>query len=238
MSYMALGIEILLFPGHTALGPLMNSKKRCKSCREYFPFEDMQMYPIGAVCGSECLTTLINEGYEKNRLAAAKQAQKIINKQVRIDNKVHAERKKKFNDNDLKWQHKVTQSSFNKLRKLQEIIWFEDRGLEPECISCGKTNMDWCCGHLKTVGSSGSLRYSENNTKLQCNRYCNMGLSGNINGNKTTRGYLQGLIDRFGSVEAKRITDSLTDEVKKWTCVELIIMRKEFNVEIRRLEAL
>ena len=131
--------------------------------------------------------------------------------------------KKAFYDKDLKWQHKQTQPVFNKLRKLQELKWFKDKGLEPECISCGKKDMDWCCGHLKTVGSQGALRYSEINSYLQCNRYCNMGLSGNINGNSSTRGYLVGLVHRFGAVEAARITDYCdVNRVKKWTCEELI----------------
>jgi len=187
--------------------------KKCKVCTNiYKPFSTTQ-----CVCSTAC-------AIKHARLKAQKQA----------DNEFKI-RKREFKANDIKRQHKLTQSAFNKLRKLQELRWFKERGLEPECISCGKTNMDWCCGHLKTVGSSSSHRYSEDNTKLQCNRYCNMGLSGNINGNKTTRGYLQGLVDRFGKAEAKRITDSLTDEVKKWTCDELTLMRKGFNSEIKRL---
>ena len=187
--------------------------KKCAICKNKFkPFQTTQR-----TCSIKC--SLV---HGRNRMLAKQ-------------DKAYKELKVKFKANDIRNQHKLTQAAFNKLRKLQEIKWFTDRGLEPECISCGKTKMDWCCGHLKTVGSSGSHRYSEDNTKLQCNRYCNMGLSGNINGNKTTRGYLQGLIDRFGRVEAKRITDSLADEVKKWQCDELIQMRKEFNAEIRKL---
>ena len=99
--------------------------------------------------------------------------------------------------------------------------------------------MDWCCGHFKTRGSQRELAYDEKNTYLQCNRYCNKGLSGNINGNKTTRGYLQGLRDRFGEREAQGIIEYCEQKrVKKWTCEELIEMRKKFNAEIRRLEKL
>lgn len=146
-------------------------------------------------------------------------------------------KKKAFNLNDTNHQHDLTQAVYNKLRVLQEKKWFADRGLEPECISCKKTNMDWCCGHLKTRGSQGNIRYEENNTKLQCNRYCNKGLSGNINGNKTTRGYLQGLIDRFGESKAQEIIDycETSTAVRKWTGEELEQMRKEFNKEIKKL---
>ena len=39
---------------------------------------------------------------------------------------------------DLKWQHKLTQKTFNRMRVLEELLWFKERGLEPECISCGR----------------------------------------------------------------------------------------------------
>jgi hypothetical protein len=163
-----------------------------------------------------------------------------LNKDKRVEafNKETKELKAGLNRTDLKWQHKLTQKSFNKLRVLQEFKWFEDRGLEPECISCGKKNMDWCCGHLKTVGSAGRLRYDEKNTYLQCNRYCNMGLSGNINGNTTTRGYLNGLDDRFepkGASVIKEYCEQNT-HAKKWEWRELESMRESFNESIRNMD--
>lgn len=151
----------------------------------------------------------------------------------------HAAQKKDFKLSDTKEQHALTQPVFNKLRVLQEFKWFSDKGLEPECISCGKKNMDWCCGHLKTRGSQGGLRYDVLNTFLQCNRYCNMGLSGNISGNATTRGYITGLHERFGE-EAKEIIDycETNTKIKKWTGQELSEMRTSFNQQIRELEKL
>jgi len=81
------------------------------------------------------------------------------------------------------------------------------------------------------------LRFDELNTALQCNRYCNKGLSGNINGNKTTRGYLQGLRDRYGEERAREIIEYCeVDRIAEWNCEELIAMRKQWNVEIRELE--
>ena len=155
---------------------------------------------------------------------------------LKKEKKKSAAAKKAFYENDISKQLELTKNVFNKLRRLQEFKWFADRGLEPECISCEKKNMDWCCGHFKTVGSQGALRYSKINTYLQCNRYCNKALSGNISGNKNTRGYLQGLEDRFGKKESKRIIEYCSkDRVKKWTCVELIEMRKNYNIEIRSL---
>ena len=161
------------------------------------------------------------------------------NKRVKTQRKEAKAAILEMNRKTLKWQHEQTQKSFNKMRVLQEKLWFKERGRDPECISCGKTNMDWCCGHLKTRGSHPELRYDEQNTFLQCNRYCNMGLSGNIHGNKTTRGYIAGLSFRFGSNKAQDILSYLEkDHVKKWTCEELEEMRARFNAEIRRLEKL
>ena len=153
------------------------------------------------------------------------------NKQARSD-------KRELDKQTLSWQHKQTQKAFNKLRRLQEIKWFEDQNKEPECISCGKQKMDWCCGHFITAGSSGNLRYSPKNTFLQCNFYCNQNLSGNRKGNKNTRGYEQGLIDRFGSEKGQEIIDWCEEnqhKTKKYTCDELAMMRGRFNSAIRQL---
>lgn len=195
--------------------PLKEAKpKSCAICKgEFIPFST-----TARVCSPTC-------ALEFNR-------QKDIKKQKKKD----VARKKAFYGDDLSWQHKQTQKAFNKLRKFQEMKWFTDQGLEPECISCGKMYMDWCCGHLKTVGSQGALRYNPVNSYLQCNRYCNMALSGNLNGNKTTRGYLQGLRERFGKEKAEIIINwCARDRVKVWTCNELIKMRRDFNKEIKRL---
>ena len=143
---------------------------------------------------------------------------------------------REFNRRDLRWQHKQTQPVFNRMRVLEELKWFFDRGLEPECISCGKTNMDWCCGHFKTRGSQPELRYAKHNTFLQCNRYCNMALSGNIEGNKNTRGYKAGIIERFGEKEGQFIIDDCgTDADAAWTWQQIEGMRKEFNAKIKQL---
>ncbi len=181
---------------------------------------------------------VINMGYYCNHDHAIKFAQanagKARDKARAKESTANKKALRSFNQKDLSWQHKQTQKAFNKLRVLQEIKWFKDRGLEPECMSCAKKNMDWCCGHFKTVGSAGRLRYDEKNTYLQCNKYCNMSLSGNINGNSTTRGYLQGLRDRFGD-DADGIIDycETNGGVKKWEWQEVESLRTECNAAIR-----
>lgn len=203
---------------------IANSKRKCKYCgistRDYITVQ------MSAFCNFEEAVKYANENKAKGAAIIRKSADKAFNK-----------KKKSFRLSDTNHQHNLTQATYNRLRVLQEKKWFTDRGLEPECISCKKTNMDWCCGHFKTRGSQGNIRYEEDNTKLQCNRYCNKGLSGNINGNKTTRGYIQGLIERFGDDEANRIIEfcETSTAARKWTGEELQQMRKEFNKQIREL---
>jgi len=207
-----------------AIGLLM-AKRKCKLCGESKIRETMFICGVSAYCNKESAIKWAIENQSKGR--------KKIDK---LEHKKDLIRKNVFKGSDTKWQHTQTQKAFNKLRKLQEIKWYQDRGLEPECISCGKTNMDWCNGHFKTVGSQGALRYDPINSYLQCNRYCNMGLSGNINGNKTTRGYLNGLVVRFGVDKAQEIINYCTlNRVKSWSCEELIKIRKEFNTSTREI---
>lgn len=198
--------------------------KTCRRCKaEFSPRNSLQV-----VCSPLC-------GIAYARVKAAAKIKKQRDKQRRLD----AEQKKTFKLNDIPHQKELTQKVFNKLRKLQELKWFRDRGWEPECISCGGIKMDWCCGHFKTVASSGALRFSQKNTYLQCNRYCNKGKSGNIEGCKNTRGYKKGLVERFGYPKAIAIMDwceQNQSKVARWTGPELVEMRKRFNKEIKELE--
>ena len=204
-------------------GPL-----KCKGCKEYFPRDRLIVVPGGKFHDRECMIDWAIDNQQKGR-----------NKIEKAERKNDALRKKVFKASDKSLQHTLTQKAFNKLRRLQELKWFNDRGLEPECISCSKTNMDWCNGHFKSVGSQGALRYDPINSYLQCNKYCNMSLSGNINGTKTTKGYLVGLENRFGTAESKKIIEYCSqDKVRKWSCDELAEMRKSFNEQIRALEIL
>lgn len=208
---------------------MANKKRRCTSCKKYKEADKGIVAPIGFFCDKNCR-------YDY----ATKQTKTLISKSKKIEtkkkDKEFKDRKAKFDLNDVPKQHKLTQTVFNRLRVLQELKWFKDRGLEPECISCGKTNMDFCCGHLKSRGAQGNLRYDVNNTFLQCNRYCNMALSGNIEGNKNTRGYKAGLVERFGEEEANRILDYCEEntQVKKWTGSELQELRASLNREIKK----
>lgn len=202
----------------------MARPKKCKVClNEFTPTYNSTQ----KVCSPSCAIKLV----DMDKQAKAKKARSCEIRRVK-------QKLKQLDRKDLKWQHKQTQPVFNRMRVLQELLRFKSIGKEPECVSCGKTNMDFCCGHFKTVGAHSELRYDEYNTHLQCNRYCNKGLSGNINGNKTTRGYIQGLIDWYGDDAREYFDHCESAKPKKWTWQELEEMRKGFNAEIRRLEKL
>lgn len=207
----------------------MPNKRKCIFCKEFKAREDGLITPIGFFCNIDHAAR-----HARNKQNAAMERQ--LKKAKANQRKKDRERKKVFKDNDIKHQHRLTQSVFNRLRVLQEIKWFVDKGLIPECLSCGKKR-DFCCGHFKTRGSQGNLRYDTTNTFLQCNRYCNMALSGNIEGNKNTRGYKKGLIERFGAEKAKEIIEycETNAQSKKWSGLELKELRKKFNKQIREL---
>lgn len=200
-----------------------NRKLKCKWCKEFYPREETIKLNSGRFCrgstGRNCIT---NFALDDNNQAKAKKT-------------IHKEKKKQVKP--LRHWLDLTQKSFNRMRVAQELYWYKSRGIEPECISCGGVNMDWCCGHYTSVGSDSSLRFDEKNTYLQCNQYCNCQLSGNKSGTKTTRGYDNGLAYRFGDEEAERIIDycKSSKEIMKWTMEDLEEKRKQYNKTYREI---
>jgi hypothetical protein len=207
---------------------LANKKKACRNCKEYVDVDSGIQIRAGFFCEVDCIA----------KHGANKQIKQRENEQKRAK----VERKKVFECNDLPKQKKITQDVFNKMRRLEEFLWFQERGLDPVCISCGKPlgNDQWACGHFKTRGAQGGLRFDRMNAFLQHNRRCNKALGGDIEGTKTTRGYKVGLVERFGEQRGNEIIEycESNTQIVKWTGEDLIKMRKEFNKKIRELELL
>ena len=149
-------------------------------------------------------------------------------------NRVHRERKQAIKTN-RQWASEA-QQVFNKMRRLEELIWFKDRGIEPYCISCQKPlgNDQWACGHYKTRGARSDIAFDRLNTFLQHNVACNMHKSGDV------KGYELGLAIRFGDDEAKRIIEycEVRQVEPKRTAEDWQEMKRGFNAEIRRLQKL
>ncbi|MBL4941132.1 MAG: recombination protein NinG [Colwellia sp.] len=198
---------------------MANSKRKCafhgKRIRDYIVVNNM------AFCSYESATKW---GYANK--AKGKKIKENNNRKAVVD----------LNKKSLKYQHRLTQPIFNKLRRLQEFKWFNDRGLEPVCISCGKPlgNDQWCNGHFKSVGSNGRLRYDFLNSYLQHNKNCNMHLSGDI------KRYEPGLITRFGDDEGSKIIAYCEENNTpiKYTWQDIEALRFSFNKQIKELIAL
>lgn len=128
------------------------------------------------------------------------------------------------------------QDVFNKMRRLEELIWFKERGLEPTCISCQKPlgNDIWSCGHYKTRGARQDLAFDRKNTFLQHLMNCNKSKSGDI------RGFQIGLAARFGDEFAKQVIDycEIVQPIPKRNTDDWIALKVEWNKEIRRLQKL
>jgi len=187
---------------------MANSRTRCLHCREYFPAESVLRLPAGSFCTYQ---HAIDYGLTKSKKAKEKAqatAHKIYKAQVK--------------QNDMRHQHKLTQSTVNRLCLVL------DQG--KPCISCGRPDQGGRmrnASHFKSRGSNSYLRYDLRGLHASCVP-CNLYQSGNI------EGYRSGLIERYGSA----IVDYLdtAPRVKAWTAPELIQMRSEVSEEIRRLE--
>lgn len=141
----------------------MATVKKCKPCgRQFEPFN-----PLQKSCSPRCAIDL----------AVAQKAKKAA--------QVKAVKKKAFKDNDRPYQMALAQKAFN--------AFIRERDKGQPCISCGTTaDVQYAAGHWKSRGSSPHLRFNQFNVNLQCNRYCNLGQSGNVGE------YRIGLINKFG----------------------------------------
>tara|TARA_R110002094_G_scaffold157781_1_gene144010 strand:+ start:4899 stop:5432 length:534 start_codon:yes stop_codon:yes gene_type:complete len=139
--------------------------------------------------------------------------------------KIKREKKQKKADRERLADLRPLSHWLNETQKVfNEYIRLRDSG-EP-CISCGTmvTN-EWCAGHYRTRGAASQHRFSELNCHKQCNRYCNMELSGNI------INYRPRLIEKIGLEAVEALENNNTP--KSWTREELEELRKVYRAKIR-----
>ena len=187
----------------------MKNMKKCRLCKKEFK----QFKSTVPVC--------IDCAYDWAKL-------KIKEKAKRESNKKHNALKRKLKNENRQWQIKTTKKVIQKW-----VNHVRDKGLP--CISCGTTNnVIYCGGHYKTTGSHPERALWSMNIHRQCNRYCNMALSGNIHGNKTSHGYIKGIIERYGE-EYFNTIDSAVD-FKTLTIDDIKYIRK-FYAKLTREES-
>ena len=181
--------------------------KKCKQCGDDFePFQTMQK-----VCGPVCA---ISYAKEQERIKKEKQDRAEIR--------------------EMKKRLKTKRDYLKDAQK--EFNWYiaNVRDKNAPCISCGTTKPDiqYCAGHYKTVGAHSELRFNEDNVHRQCNRNCNMGLSGNI------QGYRPALIEKIGLDRVEALENSSgTLDLSIEEIEEIRLDYKERNREERRARA-
>lgn len=103
------------------------------------------------------------------------------------------------------------------------------RDAHQPCISCGTTaDVQYAAGHYRSRGSASHLRFNHDNLNKQCNRHCNMALSGN------QRNYRTGLIERIGADRVEALENDNTPH--KWTIDEAKAVIAEHKLLVKELE--
>ena len=184
----------------------MNSKFRCRGCREYYPAETKIKVQIGSFHSFDCAA-------EYGRRQAQKRAQKERDER-------HRELKKKVRDNDKSHWRKKAQQVFNKYIRL--------RDKEKGCISCDAPLVGkFDAGHYRSVGAHPELRYCEINNWGQCVQ-CNQHFSGNL------INYRIGLSKRISADELEWLEGH--HEPKRYTVEDLKAIVEEYKGKIKELQ--
>ena len=182
-------------------------QKTCQWCREPFtPARSLQK-----VCAPLCASRLVEARADKKR-AKAKAAESRQDRARRRALKTIPE------------LIAEAQHDFNRYVRLRDA----GRG----CISCGANLQSggvgggFDCGHYRSRGAAGHLRFHEDNAHGQCKR-CNRRLSGNV------ACFRLGLAGRIGD---ERLAALEADNAPhKWTRTELIAIRDEYRAKARAI---
>ena len=182
-------------------------QKTCQWCREPFtPARSLQK-----VCAPLCASRLVESKADKKRAkekAAEARQDRARRRALKTIPELIAE----------------AQHDFNRYVRLRDA----GRG----CISCGANLQSggvgggFDCGHYRSRGAAGHLRFHEDNAHGQCKR-CNRRLSGNV------ACFRLGLLERIG---ADRLAALEADNAPhKWTRTELIAIRDEYRAKTRAI---
>ena len=202
---------------------MANSKRRCalKSCKKHQLADTMITNGVNAWCNDECRAT--------HAMEAVANLRKGKERQAKAEKKKNRAELKAFRERDHSYQFNLTK------REAQGLANDLDRHLPCICCDAPRMGQQFCGGHFKTGKAHPELALSLLNIHGQRNKLCNEQKSANINGDKHSKGYKQGLIDRYG----QWIVDYLEGyhPPRKYTCEELIAMRKLYAAERRRLKS-
>lgn len=191
----------------TPLKASSERRKRCPVCRiMYHPARKDQK-----VCG-EVACALSYVSAEEGKA----EVKKAMNASERESHKAAKAKVK------TKGEHmREAQAVFNK--------WIRLRDAGQPCISCGTTaDVQYAAGHFRTTAAAPALRFEPLNVHLQCNRYCNMALSGNL------LAYKPNLIKKIGEEAVAWLEGP--HEPKRYTIPDLIEIKAKYRKLIREIE--
>lgn len=186
----------------------MNSKKRCRYCKEFKAVDTMLKVPLGVFCG---FSHASKYGIEKSQAKRKKEANR----------KARSAKETLLTARD--WTKKA-QSSVNAYIRLR------DEG--NPCISCGsrpknKAGGTIDAGHYRSRGAAGHLRFNLFNIHSQCVK-CNRYNSGNA------VDYRIRLIEKIGVERVERL--ECDNNIRTFTLCYLMRVHKLFLKRTRHLK--
>lgn len=172
--------------------------KKCRICKT----EYTPFLSTQKVCGTQCAYLLVKKDKEKK---------------ARKDLKEGRERLKTKSDH-----LNECQKAFN--------AYIRERDKNEPCISCGteKPDIQYCAGHYLTRGGHPELRFSELNVHKQCNKNCNLQLSGNISG------YRPRLLEKIGQSKLDWVEGP--QQAQNWTVEDIKEMKKYFKERLKEIK--
>lgn len=188
-------------------------RTRCAHCRAKFTPERP-----GQIVHVECVEAWTEAQAAKRERAEAKAARAAA-KVERAET-----RRRKEAIKTLAVLHKEAQHAFN--------AFIRARDADKPCICCGlplsagDVGGLYDCGHYRSVGSAGHLRYDERNAhaqRKQCNRW----------GAGRAVEYRVGLIARIGLAAVEAL--EADNRVHHWTHDELRAIRDEYRAKLKQL---
>lgn len=170
---------------------MANSKLKCTHCKSRFRPEEVEgkRTPTGWFCS---LDHAVSHAQALSKRNSERQKKKAIQSQAKKE-KANRKAARDVKAKDRKHQFRLTKEVIQKW-----VNHVRDEG-EP-CISCGTTNPNilYSGGHYRTAGGNPEIALESRNIHKQCLFNCNKNKSGNINGDKHSIGFKQGLINKKG----------------------------------------
>lgn len=176
--------------------------KRCRNCRKtYTPFNSLDV-----VCSQRCAI----------EFARSDKGKKHHTKAIKRDTKERLEKIKSRSDHI-----KDAQKAFN--------AYIRKRDEKDGCISCDRMNAaKYDCGHYRSTGAAGHLRFNEDNAHKQCARPCNQDLSGN------PIEYRIRLIKKIGVERVEALENN--NETVKWSIDDIKAIKEKYKAKFKMLE--